>query len=57
MKQTFNFSGHHESGVKKTLGDIIWHISGKLTSRAASYIKAYCQSTTMSETVVTISAP
>lgn len=56
MKQTFNFSGHHESGVKMH-GDIIWHISGKLTSTVANYIKAYCQSKALSQTVVTVAAP
>lgn len=56
MKQTFNFSGHHENSVKM-LADIIWHISGKLTSGAANYIIAYCQSKVLSETVVRVSAP
>lgn len=54
MKQTFNFSGHHDSSVKM-LEDIIWHFSGKSTSRAANYIKAFYQSETLSETVVRVS--
>lgn len=56
MKQTFIFSGHHENSGEM-LGDVIWHISGKLTSRAANCIKAQCQSKALSKTVVRASAP
>jgi len=55
MKQTFIFSGHHENRVEM-LGDIVRHISGKLTSRVANCIKANCHSKVLVKTVVTVSA-